>query len=1068
MGWWRSSNHHNQHNRQQSQNHQENHQDPFSRGTIPNLAFPSTVRRGSPVWKPIKNVFPSAPDKLCDALYAHLLVYNYLTSLSPQQPATTSASTSTPGPSTTIPRSATTPAMASADENPATAGLKIPQKAASLLGMGQQLEKQRQEREREQKQTQADYLFKDLPATPSRGSSTSTTDSHAGHAGHVGSGGRNGGVNNHHRHSNSTSTPTASVTSAAAFAMRKELLAGLERCITLLISAMKHHGPHSSHPTSGNGTGLGTEYAESTKSGDYDDEAEEEDEAVGGGVLMRALCEVVRCAEDGISSLAISTSTSATASTATAAGLEPPRSYPPPPGPSKTFTIDIPMSLDDDITDSLEGLRLTHRQVIDLLSPDSDDEEHDDADGDDYDSQQHQHGYGPDDWLDRSSISGVGSAAPSSSSILSHASSSLPLGASALSTPPSSSGTFLGVPSPHNHQRTGAPRSEPEQPTIKPGNNSRSSSSSRRPPKQRTLASLRLQPQFNLDSAGHLLESFREVMLDHLHCVVVREDETVSSMAKDRPFVLLAVLAAASGSRTMQGHSLYDEEFRKVLGLKFVAGGERTMELLQGLVVYMAWYPFHLRPKNRQSTQYLRMVVDIVNDLELDQNPGTDSMDAPLSCQRLDEIRLYLASYFLVTSSASAWNRTPALTYNEYTARCSDLLLHHSPLAGDHILAWQVRLERIVEETSDLRRTQRGHSQSEYQISLMLRGMETQLSEWEARMVREDQAKHSGTSNITCIGTQGHPRGIASHTSIRLVVLYSRVFLSGAPLLKLPSRKLPLACQQNAEAAAGTTFRADPHRLASVIPWLHQLYDFFLSLTPTDFNAFVGVEWRALIMAVILGFRMSFPLPLCPGWDAVAARPVLRFGEYVERLCRMGDGKSAECVVAESNGRTKGDGGGSSSGGSEQPQPQQQPGPVKSMDVLGASKIVLEMVRRKYVKRIAKAEAARAEASAALTALQDQHMSGPAARAQPPSAAQDPATSGCPMMDGSLDPYYPYWDETFNTDLGMGSSSFAPHGAQVGSAGQVGLGPGGTALPNDLWATLTTGWQQEDVDLDIP
>ncbi|KAH6630480.1 hypothetical protein B0J18DRAFT_102601 [Chaetomium sp. MPI-SDFR-AT-0129] len=818
--------------------------------------------------------------------------------------------------------------------------------------------------------------------------------------------------------------------------------------------------------------------------------------------------------------LAISTSTSAAGSTTTAAGLEPPRSYPPPPGPSKTFTIDIPMSLDDDITDSLEGLRLTHRQVIDLLSPDSDDEEQDDADGDDYDSQQHQHGYGPDDWLDRSSTSGVGSAAPSSSSILSHASSSLPLGASALSTPPSSSGTFLGVPSPHNHQRTGAPRSEPEQPpTTKPGNNSRSSSNSRRPPKQRTLASLRLQPQFNLDSAGHLLESFREVMLDHLHCVVVREDETVSSMAKDRPFVLLAVLAAASGSRTMQGHTLYDEEFRKVLGLKFVAGGERTMELLQGLVVYMAWYPFHLRPKNRQSTQYLRMVVDIVNDLELDQNPGTDSMDAPLSCQRLDEIRLYLASYFLVTSSASAWNRTPALTYNEYTARCSDLLLHHSPLAGDHILAWQVRLERIVEETSDLRRTQRGHSQSEYQISLMLRGMETQLSEWEARMVREDQAKHSGTSNITCglgqqdgpgpmtgTGTQGHPRGIASHTSIRLVVLYARVFLSGAPLLKLPSRKLPLACQQNAEAAAGTTFRADPHRLASVIPWLHQLYDFFLSLTPTDFNAFVGVEWRALIMAVILGFRMSFPLPLCPGWDAVAARPVLRFGEYVERLCRMGDGKSAECVVAESNGRTKGDGGGSSSGGSEQPQPQQQLGPVKSMDVLGASKIVLEMVRRKYVKRIAKAEAARAEASAALTALQDQQfweqevdlmlgsitpppiisdasgnvmpgptampvstsMSGPTARTQPPSAAQDPATSGCPMMDGSLDPYYPYWDETFNTDLGIGSSSFAPHGAQVGSTGQVGLGPGGTTLPNDLWATLTTGWQQEDVDLDIP
>jgi hypothetical protein len=71
--------------------------------------------------------------------------------------------------------------------------------------------------------------------------------------------------------------------------------------------------------------------------------------------------------------------------------------------------------------------------------------------------------------------------------------------------------------------------------------------------------------------------------------VVVKEDETVASMARERPFVLLAVLAAASGSRTLQGHSLYDEEFRKILGLKFVAGGERSLELLQGLVVYIAW-----------------------------------------------------------------------------------------------------------------------------------------------------------------------------------------------------------------------------------------------------------------------------------------------------------------------------------------------------------------------------------------------------------------------------------------------------------------------------------------------
>lgn len=63
----------------------------------------------------------------------------------------------------------------------------------------------------------------------------------------------------------------------------------------------------------------------------------------------------------------------------------------------------------------------------------------------------------------------------------------------------------------------------------------------------------------------------------------------LSSLARARPFVLLAMLAAASSARSLQGHGLYDQEFRKVLGLKLVSGGERSVELLVGLLIYCAW-----------------------------------------------------------------------------------------------------------------------------------------------------------------------------------------------------------------------------------------------------------------------------------------------------------------------------------------------------------------------------------------------------------------------------------------------------------------------------------------------
>lgn len=103
-----------------------------------------------------------------------------------------------------------------------------------------------------------------------------------------------------------------------------------------------------------------------------------------------------------------------------------------------------------------------------------------------------------------------------------------------------------------------------------------------------SIESMGGKPQFNLSSAESLLDAFR-LMLPNLPCIILHESDTVAHLAKTRPFVLLAILASASGSKTLQGHSLYDEEFRKVLGLKFVASGERTLELLQGILIYCAW-----------------------------------------------------------------------------------------------------------------------------------------------------------------------------------------------------------------------------------------------------------------------------------------------------------------------------------------------------------------------------------------------------------------------------------------------------------------------------------------------
>jgi hypothetical protein len=325
----------------------------------------------------------------------------------------------------------------------------------------------------------------------------------------------------------------------------------------------------------------------------------------------------------------------------------------------------------------------------------------------------------------------------------------------------------------------------------------------------------------------------------------------------------------------------------------------------------------------------------------------------------------------------------------------------------------------------------------------MIRGMETQLSEWETHM--------SPT--------------VTSNRSIRLAILFTRVFLSGAPLLKLPSAKIAPALDGSA------AFRADPARLIAVVPALHALYDFLLGLAPRDFNAFIGVEWGALILSIILGFRMSFPLLVCPEWDDRAARQVVRFEEYITRFCRLGDG-----------------GGGAAEVGAipppSAPVPGAAAGQAKSMDVLSASRIVLDMVKRKFMRRLVKLEGTRkrekqqqqqekeqVEALLAAAAAAAPHpMPAPIAassRAGREVPVHDSATSGCPMMDGSLEPYYPYWDETFNNGLAA-AGAFVPvtQGGEQAAGAAVPPEPGSVELPDDLWTAMTMGWAQGDINFD--
>lgn len=86
----------------------------------------------------------------------------------------------------------------------------------------------------------------------------------------------------------------------------------------------------------------------------------------------------------------------------------------------------------------------------------------------------------------------------------------------------------------------------------------------------------------------HLLDGFRS-LARYFPFVIIPADWTATYMAEVRPFLLLSAVACAS-SRFINLQQALAEELKGTLSHRVVIAGEKGLDLLQGLLVHLAWF----------------------------------------------------------------------------------------------------------------------------------------------------------------------------------------------------------------------------------------------------------------------------------------------------------------------------------------------------------------------------------------------------------------------------------------------------------------------------------------------
>ena len=167
-----------------------------------------------------------------------------------------------------------------------------------------------------------------------------------------------------------------------------------------------------------------------------------------------------------------------------------------------------------------------------------------------------------------------------------------------------------------------------------------------------TLSSLgRLDPVIRSINTIHmqmLMDTYR-TMADYFPFVTLPKDLSCRDMLQQRPMLMFAVLTVASYDSVLLQLTL-SREFRKIVTVK-VMNGEKSLDLLQGLLVFIAWHHHYMDAQAVSIPMLLQICAGIARDL------GLDNLSIPIrSPLHRDEPRdkeakrAYLGCYYLTSN----------------------------------------------------------------------------------------------------------------------------------------------------------------------------------------------------------------------------------------------------------------------------------------------------------------------------------------------------------------------------------------------------------------------------------
>ncbi|KAJ5241821.1 uncharacterized protein N7469_000148, partial [Penicillium citrinum] len=358
---------------------------------------------------------------------------------------------------------------------------------------------------------------------------------------------------------------------------------------------------------------------------------------------------------------------------------------------------------------------------------------------------------------------------------------------------------------------------------------------------------------------AHLLDRFRS-MASYFPFVRFSNHWNVASMAEDRPFLLLAAVAVAASCHCHLQDVLI-RQFKKSLSQRVLIAGEQDLDLLQGLLVHIAWFHFDFVPRSQQTYRYLQIAISLAVDLRLDQKISVllDQQSELGDAYNLESCRAYLGCYYMSSVIAISSGKPNNLRFHKNMLLCAMILESQPEFETDLLICPVIKAIQFAEEICDTYRSEGTYGP---QLHIHAERFTMRFEEWCSSLSTE-------TRNATLLVNAYYAVKIRIQ-EMGLVYCYGLI---------RPQRR-----NEHEDSTISSVSPMVINNLIKCVSFTKEYLDYFIALPSADLNSLPFSAWYQVIFTLFVLYRLSVGLPEVPEWNVEIAQHTVDLIHYLDLL----------------------------------------------------------------------------------------------------------------------------------------------------------------------------------------